>query len=215
MPSATLEEYLETIYKISLRGEVRPSQIADALGVAPPTVTSGLKRLETAGLITRSEGGIVLTDTGRVESVSIVRRHRIAEKFLVDVLGLGLEAAHDEACRLEHALSEQVLEALERFLDSPAACPHGHPIPRVDGELPVEWGVPLSELQPCVGATVVSVPEEDETLAYLSDLGLRPGAHVTVDEIAPFEGPLLVTVGSRRAAMDRAIAGSIVVRVEV
>lgn len=213
VPSATLEEYLEAIYKLSLRGDVRASQIAESLGVSAPTVTAGLRRLEAAGLVTRPEGKVALTDRGVSESVAIVRRHRIAERFLVDALGLGLDVAHEEACRLEHALSDTVLEALERYLDNPESCPHGHPIPKRDGRVDVEHGMPLCDLATGTRAVVVSVPEED-VLAYMGELGIRPGMGIVVEAAAPFEGPLLIEVEGRRAALDRGIACLVTVRPE-
>jgi DtxR family Mn-dependent transcriptional regulator len=211
VPSATLEEYLETIYKMSLQGEVRPSQIADALGVSPPTVTSGLRRLEGAGLIGRPEGGVELTERGRLEAVAIVRRHRIAEAFLVEALGLPWDTAHEEACRLEHALSDTVLAALEEFLHNPIVCPHGHPIPRADGRIEALEGVPLADLGVGATATVVSVPEDDAVLAYMVRLDLHPGQRLTVEQSAPFDGPLLIEVAGVRTALDRGIARRIMV----
>ncbi|MDP2299157.1 MAG: metal-dependent transcriptional regulator, partial [Actinomycetota bacterium] len=101
MPSATLEEYLEAIYKAAERGEVRPGHLAEALGVSAPTVTATLGRLKTAGLIERPDGGVTLTPDGRQAALDIVRRHRLAERFLVDALGLPWDEVHDEACQLE------------------------------------------------------------------------------------------------------------------
>ncbi len=213
MPSATLEEYLETIYKISLDGEVRPAQLAEALSVSPPTVTSTLRRLESAGLVTRPGGGVCLTEAGRRGALAIVRRHRVAERFLVDALGMSWEAAHEEACRLEHAMSERVLAALESFLDNPLFCPHGHPIPSPDLSILAQQGIPLSELRVGSPATVVSVPEnDDEMLAYMGRISMRPGIGLIVEEVAPFGGPLLVSVDGTRFPVDRGIARHIFVR---
>jgi DtxR family Mn-dependent transcriptional regulator len=213
MPSATLEEYLEVIYKHSLAGEVRPAQLAEALSVAAPTVTSTLRRLETAGLITRPGGGVALTENGRREALAIVRRHRIAERFLVDALGLPWEAAHEEACLLEHAMSERVLAALETFLENPDFCPHGHPIPSVTLDVVEPQGVRLSDLDAGASGVVVSVPEDDdEVLAYFGSIEMRPGATIRVEEKAPFDGPLLVNVGGARVPVDRTMAGRICVR---
>ncbi len=133
MPTATLEEYLETIYKLSERGPAKPTQIAEEIGVSGPTVTNTLKRLEAAGLVRRDGTDVVLTDEGRAHSIDIIRRHRIAERFLVDVLGIDWHDVHEDACLLEHALSPRVLAALETYLDNPEVCPHGHPIPAADG----------------------------------------------------------------------------------
>jgi DtxR family Mn-dependent transcriptional regulator len=213
MPSATLEEYLEVIYKLSLSGEVRPAQLAEALAVSAPTVTSTLRRLETAALVTRPGGGVALTATGRMEALAIIRRHRLAERFLVDVLALPWEDAHEEACRLEHALSERVLGALEVYMDNPDVCPHGHPIPSATLKIAEPEGTPLSDLEVGMTGVVVSVPEDDDAvLAYFGSIEMRPGAALRVEEKAPFDGPLLVNVGGARVPVDRAMARRICVR---
>jgi DtxR family Mn-dependent transcriptional regulator len=215
MPSATLEEYLEVIYKMSLNGDVRPTQIAEALSVSGATVTASLGRLEKAGLVTRPEGGVALTESGRAEAIAVVRRHRIAERFLVDALGLPWDAAHEEACRLEHAMSPRVLEALETFLSNPAVCPHGHPIPSVNGEMAELAGRPLAQLAAGATGVVVRVAEDDEdVLTYVASLGLFPGVQVQVVESAPFEGPLLVSVAGRKHALARAVANIVSVETE-
>jgi DtxR family Mn-dependent transcriptional regulator len=215
MPSATLEEYLELIYKFSLDGVVRPVQLAEALAVSAPTVTSSLRRLEAAGLVTRPGLGVELTESGRREALAIVRRHRVAERFLVDALGLPWDVAHEEACVLEHALSERVLAALEVFLDNPDVCPHGHPIPSAALDVAPNVGLPLSEMPAGSSATVVSVPEDDEeVLAYFGEIAMRPGVGLFVEETAPFAGPLLVIVGDKRVPVDRTVAARILVRPE-
>jgi DtxR family Mn-dependent transcriptional regulator len=212
MPSAAIEEYLEAIYKLSLLGEVRPAQIAEALSVSAPTVTTTLRRLETAKLVSRPRGGVALTKRGTQEALAIVRRHRLAERFLVDCLGLPWEAAHEEACRLEHALSDKVLVALEAYLDSPEACPHGHPIPSADLKVRGRGGFPMSDLAVGACGMVVSVPEDDDQrLAYFGSIAMRPGTLFTLEAAAPFDGPLLVCVAGERVAVDRAMARLIAV----
>ena len=213
MPSATLEEYLETIFKLSEKGEVRPMLIADSLGVSAPTVTATLGRLEKAGLIERPHNGVTLTPEGRLQAVSIIRRHRLAEVFLHDVLQLPWDVVHDEACKLEHALSPDVAAALERFLEDPQRCPHGHVIPRADGTMPEEAGIALSETSAGTSYLIAQVDEEEgeEFLAYLGELGLYPGTAVEVLEIAPFDGPIVVMVGDRRCAVGRQAASLVMV----
>lgn len=207
MPTATLEEYLEAIYKLAQHGPVRPTQVAESVGVSGPTVTATLRRLEAHGLVVRDGTKVVLTEEGGRRSLDIVRRHRIAETFLVETLGLDWNAAHEEACILEHALSPRVLTALEIFLDNPAVCPHGHPIPGADGSVAVLNGIPLCDVTTGVSATVMSVAEDDESiLSYLGELGLRPGAKAKIVEVAPFQGPLTVEIGGIRTAMAREIA---------
>lgn len=213
MPSATLEEYLENIYKLAERGEVRPGQIAEALGVSAPTVTATLGRLQAHGLISRpADGGVELTLSGRQSALDIIRRHRLAERFLVDVLGLPWDEVHDEACQLEHALSPKVQEALQRFMDNPEVCPHGHPIPSADGAIAVQEGAPLCQSGAGDEVSIVRIEDEDgELLSYLSSLGMFPGTSVRVCDVAPFKGPLMVEIGDARYALGREVAEKIVV----
>ena len=212
MPSATLEEYLETIYKLGEKGPVRPTPIAESLGVSGPTVTATLKRLQSAGLISRKRGEVVLTDTGRREALDIVRRHRISERFLVDILGLSWDEAHEDACKLEHALSPRVLKALEGFLDNPEVCPHGHPIPSADGVVAEVEGSPLCDFGAGAEVRIVQVSEDDESmLAYLGSMGMFPGTTVKVCDVAPFRGPLMVEVNGSTYALGREVADSILV----
>ena len=213
MTSATLEEYLETIYKLAERGDVRPGQIAEAMGVSAPTVTATLGRLQSRRLVARTDdGGVELTLAGRQNALDIIRRHRLAERFLVDVLGLPWDEVHDEACELEHALSPKVQEALERFMDNPEVCPHGHPIPSASGVIAVQEGTPLCQSGPGDEVDIVRIEDEDgELLSYLSSLGMFPGTTVRVCDVAPFKGPLMVEIGDARYALGREVAEKIVV----
>lgn len=213
MPTATLEEYLESIYKISEHGTVRPTQLAESMGVSGPTVTATLRRLESQGFITRDGRSIELTGDGTARALDIVRRHRLAERFLVDALGLKWEDAHEDACLLEHALSPRVLAALEKFLENPAVCPHGHPIPGADGSLRTVTGVLLSDTEAGCTARVLRVSEDDELLGYIGELGLKPGTEVEVIEVAPFDGPLTVTISGATVAISREVGRRVTVEV--
>jgi DtxR family transcriptional regulator, Mn-dependent transcriptional regulator len=212
MPSATLEEYLEAIYKLSERGDVRPTQVADAIGVSGPTVTATLRRLQSAGLVERPGGGVSLTPEGRSQALSILRRHRLAERFLADVLGLPWDSVHEEACVLEHSLSPRVQDALERFMDNPEVCPHGHPIPRSDLSIAALTGSPLATFGPGDVVHVLRVAEDDEALlGYLASLGMFPGATVTINEVSPFDGPFLLSVNGTTFALGRDVAEKVFV----
>lgn len=207
MPTSTLQEYVETIYKLSESGPVKPTAIAAALGVSGPTVTATLRRLEAHDYITRQGTEVVLTPVGTARALDIVRRHRVAETFLVDTLGLDWDVAHEDACLLEHALSPRVLEALERFLNNPEVCPHGHPIPHADGSVAAVTGEPLCDVAVNQAVRVLRVAERnDEILGYIGSLGLRPGVLVTVTESAPFSGPLTLDVGGVKTALARDVA---------
>ena len=213
MPTATLEEYLESIYKLSEHGIVRPTQLAESMNVSGPTVTATLRRLESQGFVTRDGHSIMLTDEGTARALDIIRRHRLAERFLVDALGLKWEDAHEDACLLEHALSPRVLVALERFLDNPAVCPHGHPIPGADGSVRTITGVLLSDTVAGCTARVLRVSEDDELLGYIGELGLKPGTEVEVVEVAPFDGPLTVTISGATTAISREVGRRVTVEV--
>lgn len=212
MPTPTLEEYLETIYKLSEGGSVKPTQIAEAIGVSGPTVTATLKRLEGHGLVERSGTDVILTAEGRARSVDVVRRHRIAERFLVDALGLDWEAAHEDACLLEHALSPRVLVALEDYLDNPTVCPHGHPIPAADGSVRRDHGTSLADVAVGGSAVVLRVAEDEDLLGYLGSVGLTPEALVRVVAVEPFEGPLTIEVAGQVRALGRDVARFVTVR---
>jgi DtxR family transcriptional regulator, Mn-dependent transcriptional regulator len=211
----SVDEYLEAIFKLS-RGDavVTVGQLADALGVSPPSVSEMVRRLRVAGLVADDEGrGVVLTTAGRTEGARRVRRHRLSERFLVDVLDMPWDAVHDEACRLEHALSPEVEARLAAQLGHPRTCPHGQAIPGEDGELDEPALRPLSALAPGDAATIGCVAEEEpDLLRYLASLGLLPDTQVAVESVAPFGGPVLVRVHGAQYALGREVAGKILVR---
>lgn len=212
MPTPTLEEYLETIYKLSLDGVVKPTRIAEAMGVSGPTVTATLKRLESRGLVAREGTAVVLTAEGVADAVEIVRKHRISERFLTDVLGFDWTVAHEEACRLEHALSPRVVAALEALLENPEFCPHGHPIPAADGSIAAASGTSLAEAARDSIVEVVSVAEDEGVLAYLAEQGLVPGARVRVTAAEPFGGPLTVDVDGAQRVLALDVAARVRVK---
>jgi len=126
------EEYCETIFELAEDDlEVIQARIAERLEVSRPAVSEMIKRMEKEGLVTSDAEGISLTADGRDLASSVVRRHRLAERFLTDVLGLTWTEAHHEAGKWEHVISPSVEDALNRLLGSPTTCPHGNPIPEV------------------------------------------------------------------------------------
>ncbi len=215
MASENIEEYLETIYKLEQEASpVSTSALAEQLGISSASVSEMAVKLAEQGLVTRQPyRGVILTAKGRSRALILIRRHRLWERFLTDVLGLSWDQVHDEACRLEHATSPLVEERLARLLGEPETCPHGHPMPTVEGEMVVEAGRPLAELTAGQRARVLRVPEGDDALLrYLASLGLEPQATVQVEEVAPFQGPLTVQVGEARRVLGRDLASQIVVR---
>jgi DtxR family Mn-dependent transcriptional regulator len=211
----SVEEYLEAIFKLSRDGSpVTVSQVADALGVSPPSASEMVRRLRTAGLLEEDRGsGIGLSGAGRAQGAHLVRRHRLSERFLVDVLNMPWDAVHDEACKLEHALSPEVEARLAAQLGYPRTCPHGQIIPDEDGELAEEPLRPLSALEAGDAGTISCVTEEAaDLLRYLASLGLLPDTQVAVESVAPFGGPVLVRVAGAQYALGREVAGKIMVR---
>ncbi len=208
------EEYLEAIYRLEREGPgVTTSGLASDLGVSAASVSGMLKKLASEGYIDhRARGEARLTPTGLAVGVRVVRRHRLAERLLVDVLGMQWDEVQSEACRLEHAISARVEEKLIEFLGDPKTCPHGHPIPPSDLSDPDRPGFPLAQLDLETHATVHGVGEEiPEMLRYLAQIGLRPGADVVIKERAPLGGPVTIGVGDRQHAISLELAGMVVV----
>jgi DtxR family Mn-dependent transcriptional regulator len=212
--TASSEEYLEAVYKLQQREHpVRISKLAHSLGVAPASVTEMTKRLAQEGYLNRAEGvGVCLTQQGREAAVKTVRKHRLVERFLTDILGLPWEKVHDEACRFEHVVSDEVEEGLERLLGEPTTCPHGFPIPEKHAGTAkdTQGAVPLCELATGQSGKILAVDEEDPAmLSYLASLGLLPQVEIKVSEVAPFGGPQLVEVGGARYALGREVASKV------
>jgi len=190
--TATVEEYLETIYNIAMEGEpVIGARLAEKFRVAPPTVTETLKRMTRDGLIEMDgKRQVTLTPLGVERAEAVLRRHRLTERFLVDMLGMQWHQVHEEACRLEHYISGAVAERVLTTLNQPTTCPHGNPIP---GAVPNArtylrdlGAVRLLTTTPGETYTIVCVSEvvEDEEglISYLHDLGLMPGVRLTLAE---------------------------------
>jgi len=187
-PSEVIAHYLEAIYYIRAEGEaVRSARLADWLGVSRPTVTAALRRMDRDGMVRfNSRKEIELTPRGDSAAAAIVRRHRIVERWLTDVLGLDWVTADTEAERLEHAVSQAVEDKLYRALGKPSTCPHGNPIP---GHATMRRNeLRLSALKPGQTGTITRISEVAQReapplLQYLHDRGLKPGTRVRVQEV--------------------------------
>jgi DtxR family Mn-dependent transcriptional regulator len=212
----SVEEYLEAIFKLQRgRDPVTVKRLASELAVAPPSVSEMIGRLRAAGLVEEpgEERSIVLTEAGSAEGASLVRRHRLSERFLVDYLDMPWDTVHEEACKFEHVLSPEVEARLAEQLGNPLTCPHGHAIPGEDGSLADEELRPLSGLEPGEAAVIGCIAEEkSDLLRYLASLGLLPDTPVSVESVAPFNGPLLVRVGGAQYALGREVTDKIMVR---
>ena len=168
-----------------------------------------LKKLATLGLVEHERyHGAKLTDAGERVALEVIRHHRLLEQYLVETLGLPIDAVHAEADRLEHALSE--LEAHRPDLGFPTRDPHGDPIPDAKLRVAAQDLTPLSALEAGAKATVERVPDGDgELLRYLSKLKLTPGSRLRVRKSAPFDGPLTIRVGGADHAISRELAAQI------
>jgi DtxR family Mn-dependent transcriptional regulator len=214
MPTPAIEEYLESIYKIEARGvRVIGARLAEDLGVSPPTVTDMLRRLRVEGFVTVSpRKEVQLTAAGRETAEVLIRRHRLSERLLTDILGMPWSQAHDEACKFEHVISPQVEASLARVLDYPSTCPHGNPIPGSAAQADVL--VRLSAAPVDARAVVRRVEAEDEALlGYVERLGLLPGVNLTVKAFAPLDGPVEVEVDGSSVFVGLAAAERLLVLV--
>lgn len=210
--SPVSEEYLEQIYRLEQQhGVARTTQIAEAIGVTMGTVTNTIDSLKKKRLILHEPyKGVKLTELGRRLAVNVLRRHRLAERLLTDLLDIDWSRVHEHACRLEHAITEDLIKPIEKALSHPRFCPHGNPIPTRCGGIVEAPSTPLSTMDVGSRGVVVKIIEEQrDLLEYLAKLNFIPGARVTVVEKAPFDGPITVTVNGRRHAISKAIASLI------
>ena len=197
-----VEEYLQTIESLNEEGTPAiQARIAERLGRSAPTVSEMLDRLATDGYVERSGRTITLTEQGQGVAKTVLRKHRLAERLLVDVIGLPWHLVHDEAGRWEHVMSDEVMNRLVQILGDPATCPHGNPIPG-SANLPgtPSQQVPLADMEPGVRVRFERLGEEVEldgtTLRYLDDAGFIPGAVATVTNRGPDGSLVLDTDGT-------------------
>ena len=191
------EDYLKTIFELaSVTGAAQTNAIADALAVAPASVSGMIKRLSESGLLAHVPyKGVQLTETGKRAALRMVRRHRILETYLTSKLGYDWDSVHQEAERLEHAVSDGLIERMAMALGNPRHDPHGAPIPTPAGHIEEEDLVALSEVPEGELAELRRVSDKNpELLRYLASLGLKPGVTIEVGVRQPFRGPLAVRV---------------------
>ncbi len=205
-----VEDYLKTIWKLQQQGvdSVSTSSIAEQLGLTAAAVTAMVKRLAEQRLVSHEPYyGVRLTGAGELAALRIIRRHRVLELFLQEVLGYEWDRVHDEAERLEHAASDELIERLATLLGDPSRDPHGAAIPSAEGEIDRVPHPLLAEVEIGQQVRVLEVMTGDaEHLRYLGSLELRPGAEVAVTARAPFEGPLTLTVNGAAQVLDHAMA---------
>jgi len=203
------EEYCETIFELREDDvDVIQARIAERLEVSRPAVSEMIRRMEAQGLVAIDSGAIRLTADGATLAESVVRRHRLAERFLTDILGLSWADAHQEAGKWEHVISVPVEEAMIRVLGDPTTCPHGNPIPG-SGYLPPDT-VSLTDLDVGTPFTVNRIPEELEfapgLLEFLEGASIRPGISGTITAASP-DGTTTVEIDGRHIGVGE-FAGS-------
>lgn len=210
----SFEMYMKAIYRLEREGSgVTTSALATELGVSAASASGMLKKLASDGYVEHeSRGDVTLTRKGLEVAVAVVRRNRLAERLLTDVLGMPWDEVYAEACILEHAITPKVEQRLVQVLGNPQTCPHGHPIPPTDLSDPGRTGIPLAQVESDAAATISGVTEQvPEMLRYLGEVGLRPGVRVRVVEKAPLGGPMTIEIDGQRRAISLELARMVMV----
>jgi DtxR family Mn-dependent transcriptional regulator len=202
------EEYLQTIFWLQEAGlPMTGANVARAMQLSAPTVHEMIGRLERDGYVTRgTDKALAFTENGREHAEGVVRRHRLIERFLTDVLGIPWDEVHEEAERLEHAMSPVLEERMRAAIGDAKTCPHGHPINVGERIL----GVPLADVEPGAKVRVLRFENEAEDLLhYLKDAGVEPGMEGTVAERD--DDHVVVEAGGRRCEVTRSVAETVAV----
>ncbi len=213
--STAMQEYLAETYRLAHYQVgslyVSTSALAEVMGVSAPAVTRMVQRLKEAGYLEHEPyQGIFLTETGEREALMNIRRHRLVERFLVDIMRFGWHEVHDAADDLGAVVSDVIVSRMSEMSGHPRRCPHGEPIPTADGIMPQVVDYPLNEDAVEEHKTWVvsrANSHDEEKLKYLDALGLRTGASFTLLERAPFKGPIKIKVGDAVHFIGYELAG--------
>jgi DtxR family Mn-dependent transcriptional regulator len=219
LPSASIEEYLETIFRLLETNQERyakTGELADLLKVAPASVTQMVQKLAARKYLIYQKGrGVRLTPKGREVALDVLRRHRVAELLLVDLLGVSWEEAHEVACRWEHILTKEMCDRVLERLGEPTTCPHGNPIPDEEGRMAKAETQALADLEQGEEAVIDCISNENpDLLRIMASMGMLPGEPVKILQIAPRGDTLLIEVGTAQFALSRVLAKQIQVRKE-
>ncbi|HXY30279.1 MAG TPA: metal-dependent transcriptional regulator [Gemmatimonadaceae bacterium] len=212
--TAPVEDYLKAIYDLERAGgPAGTNEIAQRLSIAPASVSGMVRRLAEHGLLAHERyRGVRLTEAGRRVALRTLRRHRVIEAYLTQALGYEWDTVHQEAERLEHAASDELIDRMAAAIGEPSTDPHGAPIPTREGEIEERTLLPISDLAPRQRGRVVRVSDHDPArLRYLAELGLRPGAEVECVERAPFGGPIRLQVADIERIIGPQLAASVLV----
>lgn len=204
------EDYLKAIYHLTSGGSpASTNQLAEALDLAPASVSGMLKRLAEQGLVDHEPyKGVTLAPEGKRIALRMLRRHRLIEAYLVAHLGYSWDTVHEEAERLEHAVSDTLVERIAKVLGNPRVDPHGDPIPGPDGTLAEVVYVPLTDVEQGREVEIKRVQtSQADRLRYLSGAGLMPGTRLKVVAREPFSGPIRLRIGRREQVVAFELAG--------
>ncbi len=207
------EEYVEAIYRLQKRsGVARTKDLAKALGVVPGSITNTVEHLEKHGLVNHEPyRGTTLTIKGEKLALNILRRHRLAERLLTDILEVGWSNVHESACELEHALTKEIIPVLEKRLGYPKLCPHGNPIPTEDGEMEEEQCISLIEIGLKEACKIVKITDgKKENLLLLARKEVRLGVPIHV--VRRQHSSLIVCVDGKECTLNNDDASNIWVK---
>lgn len=217
-PSAAVENFLKAVYTLQQAGSeptdpVSTNALSEHLGVTAPSITDMAQRMTAAGMVDyRRYRGVTLTHAGETVALKVLRRHRLIELYLVVELGYELRDVHEDAERLEHAVSDRFIEAIARKLGDPALDPHGDPIPSADGSIAERALLSLAELPEGMPAEVSRLKAESaEMLQHVLDRGFKLGVRVQVIARDPFQGPVSVLVDDAPRTIGQVVAACILV----
>ena len=212
--TAPVEDYLKAIYEIEREGAAAATtDIAQRLSIAPASVSGMVRRLADQGLLEHERyRGARLTEAGRRAALRTLRRHRVIEAYLAGALGYPWDRVHEEAERLEHAASDELIDRMAAAIGEPTVDPHGAPIPTREGDVEERAHRSLAELPPDTPSRVVRVSDEDAgRLRYLAELGVRLGAPIEITARAPYGGPLTLRVDGVEHRIGPELAAQILV----
>jgi DtxR family Mn-dependent transcriptional regulator len=210
--SDVMRDYLSEIYRIGYgKMWVSTTAIAEQLSVSGPATVRMMRRLQETGLVEHLPyKGVFLSEVGKKEALLGIRRHRLVERFLVEVMGFDWHDAHDEADILQRGINERLEDRIDELMDHPTTCPHGDPIPTKDGVMPELNDRPLTVVPSGMAGEISRIrTREPEKLRYLADIGLVPGTPFELVNRAPFNGPLRLKLGRSEQVIGAELAAAI------
>ncbi len=218
MISQTEENYLKALFALTnAKGEASVNELSKHLDIKMPTVNSMMKRLADKGFVLyESYKPLKLTDKGKKEAALILRKHRLAEMYLVEKMGFGWEEVHDIAEQIEHLKSPIFFEKIDELLGYPKVDPHGSPIPDVNGKIVSEQYIKLSNCKPGDQVVFMAVgPSSEELLIFLNSRNLILGEVITIESIETFDGSMTVTYSDRKSEMfSSKVCNSLLVQIK-